>query len=228
MKCNTERLCWAGLYLDNTAGSKIKVLLDNLHELLSGLGPGAVVEHGDGEWLGHSNGVGDLHQAPSAQPGGHEALGHPPGGVGGTPVHLGGVLAREGPASVSAPPAVGVHDDLPAGQPGVTHRAADDEVPTRVDVVLGLLVEVLLGDGRVDDLLHDVLPEGLEGDFLAVLAGHHDGVDPDGDAGSVLKLVLGGDLGLAVRAGPPQGPVTSQLGDLPAVTQLSLRRLFNL
>ena len=77
------------LYLDNAAWSKIKVLLHNLHEFLGGLGPGPVVEDGDGEGLGHPDGVGDLDQAPPAQAGGHQALGHPAGSVGGAPVHLG-------------------------------------------------------------------------------------------------------------------------------------------
>ena len=77
------------LYLDNAAWSKIKVLLHNLHEFLGGLGPGPVVEDSDGEGLGHPDGVGDLDQAPPAQAGGHQALGHPAGSVGGAPVHLG-------------------------------------------------------------------------------------------------------------------------------------------
>ena len=71
---------------------------------------------------------------------------------------------------------------------------SDDEVSAGVDMELGLGVQVLLGDGGVDDLLHDVLPQGLEGDLLAVLAGHDHGVDPDGDAGPALEHVLGGDL----------------------------------
>ena len=37
----------------------------------------------------------------------------------------------------------------------------------------------LLGDGGLDNL-HDVLPEVLQGDLLAVLAGDDHGVNPDG------------------------------------------------
>ena len=71
---------------------------------------------------------------------------------------------------------------------------SDDKVSAGVDMELGLGVQVLLGDGGVHDLLHDVLPQGLEGDLLAVLAGHDHGVDPDGDAGPALEHVLSGDL----------------------------------
>ena len=46
--------------LDNTAGPQVKVLLDDLHELLLALGAGAVVKHGDGERLSHADGVGNL------------------------------------------------------------------------------------------------------------------------------------------------------------------------
>ncbi len=47
-------------------------------------------------------------------------------------------LSREGPPSVRAPPSVGVDDDLPPGEAGVAHGAADHEVAAGVDVVLGL------------------------------------------------------------------------------------------
>ena len=46
--------------LDDAAGPEVKVFLDDLHELLLALGPGAVVKHGDGERLSHTNGVGNL------------------------------------------------------------------------------------------------------------------------------------------------------------------------
>ena len=80
------------------------------------------------------------------------------------------------------------------------------------------------------DLLHDVLPQGLQCDLLAVLGRDDHGVNPGGgvaivncagsrsllgwDAGTVLEVVLAGDLGLGVGPGPPQGPVTSGEGYL--------------
>ena len=75
-----------------------------------------------------------------------------------------------------------------------TQLTSDDKVAAGVDVELGFGVQVLLGDCCVHDLLHDVLPQGLEGDLLAVLAGHDHGVDPNWDAGPGLEHVLGGDL----------------------------------
>lgn len=52
-----------------------------------------------------------------------ETFGYPSGCVGGGPVHLGVVLAGEGATAVSAPTAICVDNDLPAGQTGVSHGA---------------------------------------------------------------------------------------------------------
>src|SRR3989442_1006637 len=54
--------------------------------------------------------------------------------VGGRAVDLRRVLARERAAAVARRAAVGVDDDLPAGEASVTHRAADHELAGRVDV----------------------------------------------------------------------------------------------
>merc|ERR1719215_465728 len=172
--------------LDDAAGPEVEVLLDNLHELLLALGPGAVIKHGDRQGLRHSDGVGYLDEAPPDEAGGDEGLGDPPRGVGGAPVQLGVVLAGEGAATVGPPAAVCVNNNLTTGQTGVTHGAADNKVAAGVDVELGVGVQVLLWDGGVHHLLHDVLPQGLQGDLLAVLAGHDHSVDPDGDAGPAL------------------------------------------
>ena len=55
---------------------------------------------------------------------------------------------------------------------------SNHEVSAGVDVVLGVGSDVLLGDGGQHHLLHDVLPQGLQGHLLAVLAGHHHRAHP--------------------------------------------------
>ncbi len=57
----------------------------------------------------------------------HERLGDPAGKIRGGTVDLGVVLAREGSASVSSPTAVGVDDDLSAGEAGITLWSTNDE-----------------------------------------------------------------------------------------------------
>ena len=60
-------------------------------------------------------------------PDGDDVLGDVAGHVARRAVDLRGVLARERAAAVTAAAAVGVDDDLAAGQAGVALRSADDE-----------------------------------------------------------------------------------------------------
>ena len=94
--------------------------------------------------------VGDLHLAARGQAGGDDVLGDPAHRVGGRAVDLRRVLAGEGAAAVAGHAAVGVDDDLAAGQAGVAHRAADLEAAGGVDqqpVAGGVDVEALQRPG---------------------------------------------------------------------------------
>lgn len=198
---------------DDATGAEVKVLLHELHEGLLVVLGGAVSVDVDGERVGNTNGVGELDADTVAEVVGHEGLGDPAGGVGGGTVDLGAVLAGEGTASVGAPTSVGVDDDLSAGEAGVTVGSADDEAAGGVDVVDGLLIEVLGGDDGLDDVLHDVLVNLLVGDVGLVLGGDDDGVDADGDHAAVLLLVLDGDLGLTIGAQPLEGSILANVGE---------------
>lgn len=76
-------------------------------------------------------------------------------------------------------------------------------------VVDGLVVKVLGGDDLLDDLLEDLLAELLSGDGLGVLGRDNDGVDSERDNGTVVVLVLNGDLGLGVGPQPWDGAITT-------------------
>lgn len=198
---------------DDATGAEVKVLLHELHEGLLVVLGGAVSVDVDGERVGDTNGVGELDADTVAEVVGHEGLGDPAGGVGGGTVDLGAVLAGEGTTSVGAPTSVGVDDDLSAGEAGVAVGSTDDEAAGGVDVVDGLLIEVLGGDDGLDDVLHDVLVNLLVGDVGLVLGGDDDGVDADGDHAAVLLLVLDGDLGLTIGAQPLEGSVLANVGE---------------
>ena len=47
--------------------------------------------------------------------------------------------------------------------------STNDEVAAGVDVVLGVSVQVFLGDDRLDNLLHDILTKLFKGDLLTML-----------------------------------------------------------
>lgn len=76
-------------------------------------------------------------------------------------------------------------------------------------MVDGPVIEKVGGDGLLDDFLEDLLAEVFGGDLLSVLGGDDDGVDTEGDGGTVLLLVLDGNLSLGVRSEPAEGSVTA-------------------
>ena len=122
-------------------------------------------------------------------------------------VHLRGVLAREGTAAVGALAAVGVDDDLAAGQTGVAVRAADHKLARGVNEIFDVVAEEREHLAAVYLLLHarhedvdDVVTYLCEhllvvGHELVVLGAHHDGVDA---LGHTLVAVLNGHLTLRV------------------------------
>ena len=157
--------------------------------------------------------VGHLDLDPLRKPGGDDVLGHPAHRVRRRAIHLGRILAGESAAAVAGPAAVGVDDDLAAGQAGVTHRAAEDELAGRVDQhprrrgVQRLVRQ--LGEHRLEHVLADVgIQRLLQVDPVGVLRGDHDGVQQHRH----VVLVGDGDLRLAVRAQVGQRPVLAYLG----------------
>ncbi|KPW19016.1 Uncharacterized protein ALO83_00811 [Pseudomonas cannabina pv. alisalensis] len=96
--------------------------------------------------------------------------------------------------------AVGVDDDLAAGQATVAYRATDDEIAGRVDVELSVLVQQMRRDDVLDDQLHHAFAQVFVGHIRVMLGRQHDGVDADHFA----IFVTAGDLGFGIRAQPRQ------------------------
>lgn len=89
-------------------------------------------------------------------------------------------------------------------------------------MVDGVVVNVLGRDGRLDDLLKNLLAKLLGGDVGRVLGRNDDGVDTDGDNGAVVVLVLDGDLSLGVGAEPWERAIAtgSRHGSVELVSEL--------
>lgn len=113
--------------LHDDARPQVKVVPDDLDELVRSLVRGAVCLNEHGQGLGDTDGVGELNECAASELGVDERLCDPSGDVGGRAVDLGVVLAREGTATVGAPAAIRVDDDFAAGQAGVALGTADDE-----------------------------------------------------------------------------------------------------
>ena len=106
--------------------------------------------------------------------------------------------------------AVGIDDDLAAGQTGVAFGTADDETAGGVDEVLGVLIQQLSGDDFAHNVLDQVIVDGLLVHIGAMLGGQNDGIDANGLA----VHVFNGHLRLAVGTQVGQQAVLAHLGQL--------------
>ena len=122
----------------DAARRQLEVRAHELGDLLLGNPAGAFRVHHDRDRIGHANRVGELHQRPVGDAGRHDVLGDVARHVAGRAIDLRRILARERAAAVRRRSAVGVDDDLAAGDAGVAVRTADDEAARRVDVDLGV------------------------------------------------------------------------------------------
>ncbi len=159
----------------------------------------------------HADRIGHLHLATLGDAGGDDVLGDVARGVGGRTVDLGRVLAGERAAAVAGHAAVGVDDDLAAGQAAVADRPADHELAGRVDVhlVLRQSVQPLLRQHGLEDELTHAFDEVGVLDLRIVLGGQDHSVE----AGHlVCAVVAQRDLRLRVRAQPRQLAGLAHLG----------------
>jgi len=155
----------------DAARAQVEMLAHQFGQLLLGQLAGAEGVHHDGGGLGHADRIRHLDLAALGQTGRHDVLGHVARRIGSGAIDLGRILAREGAAAMPGHAAVGVDDDLAAGQTAVAHRAADDEAAGRVDEVTRVLGQPLGGQHRLDDFLHDGFLQLRLRDRRAVLGG---------------------------------------------------------
>ena len=108
-------------------------------------------------------------------------------------------------------PAVGVDDDLAAGEPGVALRSANDEPAGRVDVHRHLLLRAeLIGDRRLDHLFSNLAAQLRRGDRVGVLRRENDGVDVHRH----VVLVQHRHLRLAIGTKPLESLRSPHIGEL--------------
>ncbi len=120
-------------------------------------------------------------------------------------VHLRGILAAEGTATVGTPATVGVDDNLAPSEAGVAVGTADDKIACRINEKLHFLAKQLLDsrrqafDGTRKEDFFDVLVNLFLLHVGVVLGGDHNGVDALGLAGiGVLHRYLALGVGAQV------------------------------
>lgn len=89
--------------LDNDTRTEVKVVTDDLDELVRALLGGTVGLNEDGQGLGDTNGVGELDKGTASELGVDKRLGNPTSDVSGRPVNLRVVLSGESTTTVSTP-----------------------------------------------------------------------------------------------------------------------------
>ncbi|OMP13799.1 hypothetical protein COLO4_00928, partial [Corchorus olitorius] len=193
-------------HLHDAFRAQVEVLLHQLGDFLVRNHAGAFGVDRDVDRPGDADRVRHLHLALARQAGRHHVLGDVAGGVGGRTVDLGRVLAGERAAAVRRGAAVGVDNDLAAGQAAVALRTADDEAAGRVDQVFGVL-QPFLRQHRLDDFFNHRLFDLLVLHFRRVLGRQHHGVHRHRAAIDVAQR----HLRLGVRTQPWQAAVLAQL-----------------
>jgi len=122
--------------LDNDTRAQIKVVANDLDQLVRVLLRSTVSVDIDREGLSNADGVGKLNKGTAGETGRNERLGNPAADVGSGAVDLREVLARESATTVGTPAAVGVDNDLAAGQTGISLRTTNDEETRGLDLAI--------------------------------------------------------------------------------------------
>ena len=182
-------------HLDDSCGTEIKILADDLYEALIGKLSGSKCINIDRGRLCNTDGIGKLDLAFVCQSGCYQVLCRITCCISCGTVYLCTVLSGECAAAVSCVAAVGVDDDLPTGQAAVTMRAADNETSGGVNEELGLIIHQLCGKDRIQNILTDICMDLLLGHIGIMLGRKNDCIQMD--RFSVL-VILYGYLALSV------------------------------
>ena len=184
-------------HLDDACRTQVKVLADHFHNLLLRNLSGSEGVYVDGGRLCDTDCIGELNLHAVCIAGCNQVLRNIACRICRRAVYLGAVLAGEGSAAVTANSAVGVNNDLTAGQTCITVRSADDKASGRVDVNLGVSVHHGRIHNCIDDILADVLMDLLLCYLLVMLRGDNDCLQTNR---LVVLVILNGYLRLSVCA----------------------------
>ena len=191
---------------DDRSWAQIKVLLHQRSESVVRKLTGPKGFHQNGNGFGHTNGVAELHFSAFSQSCRHKAFGDITRCIGCRTVHFGGVFTGESAATVAGITAIGVDDDLAAGETGISLRSAHHKFARGIHQIFGHFPVRFQGEIRCG-WFHDMGPEVFgdpladslliadTGDLFSVLRGNQDGVDRH----RLVVFINNTHLGLAVR-----------------------------
>jgi len=149
----------------NASWTAVEVDLDNVRDVVwcQAALLGAICLDKQGEWLGNTNSIGELHESTLAEAALDDGLGHLTTDVCSRSVNLGWVLARECTTTVGTPATIGIDDNLSSSQAGISLWSTDDELAAWVDVQMGVVTEqrqsclTIFENGLFESLLDNLL-----------------------------------------------------------------------
>src|SRR5208283_665968 len=151
--------------------------------------------HRQRQRFGLANGIGYLYLAAIGDAGANQVFGDIARHVSCRAVNFGGVFAGKGAAAMARHAAVSIHQYLAAGKTGVGSRASDDKAAGGIHKVLGIIIEILRWDDRLNNVPDNILADLILGHFVML-----GGDDHCLDALGLTVLVFYRHLALAVRA----------------------------
>lgn len=111
-------------------------------------------------------------------------------------VNLGRILGREAAAANRRISAICINDNLTAGCAGVTPGTTDNEGSGRVDQILGIFINQLWINNRLDDLLNDQITELSLCNLFCMLGGNQNRIN----SLQFAIIILSCDLSLSIRS----------------------------
>eukprot|EP00043_Microstomoeca_roanoka_P004758 m.51645 g.51645 ORF g.51645 m.51645 type:complete len:302 (+) comp12638_c1_seq1:377-1282(+) len=112
---------------------------------------------------------------------------------------------------MGTPATIGINNNLTASQTSITLGTTNDEAARRVEVENSVLIKEVGGNNGLDNLFLEVRTELLVCDIWGVLSGDDNGVDAERNAGTVIELVLDGDLCLGIGTSPGESAITTAI-----------------
>ena len=194
---------------DDGIGAAVEYLIDRVGDRFVAVLGGAERVHHDGNGLGYADGIGELYLTFFGNAGCDHVFGDVARIVCRAAVNLCRVLAAERAAAVTGKAAVGVNNDLSAGQTRVADGAADDESAGGIDKNLGIPEQLRRNDG-IDHIRDHILADLLARHIGVVLGRYDDRVHTH----CLAVLILHGHLRFAVGTQIGQRAVLAHLGEL--------------
>src|SRR5271165_7455154 len=97
------------------------------------------VDH-DGNGLGNTDSVSQLHFRAAGESSSDDVLGDVTSHIARRTIHFRWILTGECATPVAAVAAVSINNDFATGEPCIAHRSADDEAASRIDVIPGFCI----------------------------------------------------------------------------------------